>query len=97
MRTTYFKSGEWNVVCDVCSEKIKSSDARKRWDGFITCPQCYEERHPQDFVRARQDKITVPFQRPIPPYVFTNTSYLVYVDDGYILSPPNQFYIEEPI
>ena len=66
----YYILGEWNVTCDVCSRKIKSGNARKRWDGFVVCEGCYEERHPQDFVRARIDKISVPFTRPIPPLVF---------------------------
>lgn len=73
---TYYKSGEWNVTCDVCSKKIKAADARKRWDGFIVCPEDYEERHSQDFVRARLDKISVPFQRPIPTYIYTDVQYI---------------------
>ena len=85
--TTFYKSGEWNVTCDVCSRKIKSGNARKRWDGFIVCEGCYEERHPQDFVRARVDKISVPFQRPIPPYVFVDISYTnIYVDSDYYVN-----------
>ena len=67
----YYKVGEWNVTCDVCSKKIKSGIAKQRWDGFITCPSCFETRHPQDFVRARQDKISVPFTRPRPVDLFT--------------------------
>lgn len=74
-RNTY-KSGQWNVTCDVCSKKIKAEDAKQRWDGFIVCPDDFEERQPQDFVRARQDKISVPFTRPIPPFVFTNVVYV---------------------
>lgn len=66
----YYVSGSHNVTCDVCSRKIKSGQARKRWDGFIVCPDDYETRHPQDFVRARQDKISVPFTRPRPPDAF---------------------------
>ena len=42
-------------------------------------PSDFEHRHPQDFVRARQDKISVPFTRPRPPDVFVNVSY---VDTG---------------
>lgn len=68
---TTYKSGQWNVTCDVCSKKIKAEDAKQRWDGFIVCPDDYEERQPQDFVRARQDKISVPFTRPIPPEAFS--------------------------
>lgn len=65
MKKNYFISGEWNVTCDVCSKKIKAHEAKQRWDGFIVCEKDYETRQPQDFVRARQDKISVPFQRPI--------------------------------
>lgn len=72
----YYVSGEWNLCCDVCSKKIKASESRKRWDGFIVCPDDYEMRHSQDFVRARQDKISVPFSRPIPTLVFTNVNYI---------------------
>ena len=75
MSRNHYISGEWNLICDVCSKKIKSSIAKKRWDGFIVCPDDYEERHPQDFVRARQDKISVPFTRPRPVDVFTNILY----------------------
>lgn len=79
----HYVSGQWNVTCDVCSKKLKSGDAKQRWDGFIVCPEDYEVRHPQDFVRARQDKISVPFTRPIPPIIATATSYIFYWDGGY--------------
>ena len=80
----YYKAGEWNVTCDVCSKKIKSGQARKRWDGFIVCPYDFEQRHLQDFVRARQDKISVPFTRPRPVDVFVIVDYGMYVDSGYV-------------
>ena len=81
----YYKAGEWNVTCDVCSKTIKAGQAKKRWDGFIVCEGCYEERHPQDFVRARVDKITVPFLRPRPVDVFVNVDYYTYWDLGYTI------------
>ena len=84
-RNTYI-SGQHNITCDVCSRKIKSGISKKRWDGFIVCPSCFEMRHPQDFVRTRQDKISVPESRPIPTLVFTNVPYPLYVDTGYVLS-----------
>ena len=62
----YYKAGEWNVTCDVCGKKIKAGEAKHRWDGFVVCPSDFEQRHSQDFVRARQDKISVPFTRPRP-------------------------------
>lgn len=60
----YYKLGDWNLICDSCGKKIKASHSRHRWDGFIVCDRCFEHRHPQDFVRSKVDKITVPFSRP---------------------------------
>jgi len=94
---TYYKSGDWNVTCDVCSKKIKASKSYKRWDGFIVCADDFEMRHPQDFVRAKQDKISVPFTRPIPSLVFTSIPYALYVEEGYYINPYNKQYIEEQI
>jgi len=74
MSRNYYTSGQWNLICDVCGKKIKSGKSRHRWDGFVVCEDDWEERQPQDFVRARQDKITVPFTRPRPTDLF--------VDDG---------------
>ena len=70
MAKNYFLSGAWNVTCDVCSKKIKASEAKQRWDGLIVCPEDYEQRHPQDFVKAKTDKISVPFTRPRPVDAF---------------------------
>ena len=83
----YYVPGDYNVVCDVCSKKIKAQDAKQRWDGLIVCPSDFEHRHEQDYVRARTDKITVPFTRPIPPLTFTNISYIVYyVDPDWVVN-----------
>ena len=71
MSKNYYISGQWNVICDVCGKKIKSGKAKQRWDGFIVCEDDFESRHPQDFVKARVDKITVPFVRPIQTSVYT--------------------------
>ena len=83
MKKNHFISGEWNVTCDVCSKKIKAHEAKQRWDGFIVCPDDFEHRHPQDFVKAHSDKISVPFVRPIPEYVFVSVSYNLYWDTPY--------------
>lgn len=83
MSRNYYTSGDWNITCDVCSKKIKASTSKKRWDGFIVCADDYETRHPQDFVKAKTDKITVPFTRPIPTLTFTAVNYLYYVDQHY--------------
>ena len=80
----YFKSGSWNITCDRCSKKTKADEIKKEWTGFLVCPVCFEYRHPQDFVRARQDKISVPFTRPRPVDVFVIVDYGMYVDSGYV-------------
>lgn len=87
MAKNYYVSGNWNVICDVCSKKIKASDAKQRWDGLIVCPSDFEHRHEQDYVRARTDKITVQFTRPIPPLTFTNVSNTIYyVDPDWVVN-----------
>ena len=86
MKKNHYIPHEWNVVCDICSKKIKASEARQRWDGLIVCPSDFEHRHPQDYVRAKTDKITVPFTRPIPPLMFTNVSYIIdYVNYDWVV------------
>lgn len=85
MKKNHFISGEWNVICDICSKKIKAHEAKQRWDGFIVCPDDYESRHEQDFVKAQTDKLTVPFSRPTPAFVSTGITYLnQYMDTDYV-------------
>ena len=67
-----YKSGDWNIICDSCGKKFKASHSKHRWDGFIVCNSCYEERHPQDYIKAKTDKISVPFTRPQQTNVFVS-------------------------
>lgn len=60
MESTYV-AGDWNILCDVCSKKIKASKSKHRWDGLIVCPEDFEVRHIQEFLKVRADKISVPF------------------------------------
>lgn len=96
MKKNHFVSGDWNVTCDICSKKIKASTSKQRWDGFIVCPEDFEQRHPQDFVKSKTDKVSVPFTRPIPTLVFTDTNYItIYVADGYMEAVNKHTYFEE--
>ena len=79
----HFKSGEWNLVCDRCSKKIKADESKLEWTGFIVCNDCYEQRHPQDFVKAKIDKIIVPYIRP-PSDTYIVVPYIFYIDEGYV-------------
>ena len=83
MSRNTFISGEWNLICDSCSIKYKANKAKQRWDGFIVCPNCYEQRHPQDFVKAKIDKIIVPYIRP-PSDTYIVVPYVFYVDEAYV-------------
>ncbi len=72
MKNNYV-SGDWNIHCMVCSKKIKASESKKRWDGLIVCKEDFEFRHPMDFLRAKVDKIAVPFIRKEPSDLFVST------------------------
>lgn len=62
----------------VCNRKIKSGRALKRWDGLIVCEDDYENRHPMDFLRTRQERITVPFSAPTSFNTFDGPTYPPY-------------------
>ena len=70
MPRNYFSSGQWNFYCDVCGRKLKSGEGRKRWDGYMVCSDDYETRHPQDFLRTKPDRQSVPWSRPKTPDIF---------------------------
>lgn len=54
-RNAGWRRGDHWICCDVCGFDYRASQIRIRWDGMAVCPQDYEERHPQDFLRARKD------------------------------------------
>lgn len=68
----YLKLGDWNAVCFVCGGKYKASELKKSWKGYWTCHQCWEPRHPQDFVRGIPDRQTVAWSQPVPAYSYVN-------------------------
>ena len=64
MRNRVTGPGGYNVICDVCGLKYKASDLLKRWDGAMVCKWDWEPRHPQEFIRAKNDTTKLPFIRP---------------------------------
>lgn len=60
----YYKPGDWNAICDRCGFKFKASELKLEWTGLRVCEKDFELRHPQDFLRAKPDKIVVPWTRP---------------------------------
>lgn len=60
----YLKLGDWNAVCYQCGLKFKASDLIRHWQGYWVCSDCFEPRHPQDFVRGIHDEQTPPWTQP---------------------------------
>jgi hypothetical protein len=71
-----YEHGAWKAICDVCGREFKSYHLRMRWDGLMVDQQCWEPRHPQDFVRGVADKVVPPWTRPEQQdtFVFVCTS-----------------------
>ncbi len=69
----FFAMGQWNACCDVCGRVFKSDKLKPRWDNAMTCAQCWEPRHPQDFVRGVPDNMAVPWSRPWTPGIPSGT------------------------
>lgn len=59
-----FVPGAWNAICDRCGRKRKSTELRRTWQGYYVCQAHFEERHPQDFVRARVERDLPEWTRP---------------------------------
>lgn len=64
--------GDWNAVCYQCGRKRKASTLLRHWQGYWVCPQHWEPRHPQDFVRSIPDNMTPPWAQPMPANVFVS-------------------------
>lgn len=66
-----YEHGTHNVLCDRCGFKYKARQLRLEWNGLRTCSgggtnDCWEVRHPQDFVKGKVDKQTPAWVRPEP-------------------------------
>lgn len=80
-RADFLELGSWNAVCYQCGRKRKSSMLRKHWQGYYVCPEHWEMRQPQDFVRSVPDKQTPPWVQPMPANVFLPTNYTLALAD----------------
>lgn len=87
-RADYLALGDWNAVCYECGRKRKASTLRKHWQGYYVCPEHWEPRQPQDFVRAQADIQTPPWTQPMPANVFVSGDNLVTetIEMDYILT-----------
>ena len=69
-RADYLELGDWNAVCYECGRKRKASQLKKHWQGYYVCPEHWEPRQPQDFVRSVPDVQTPPWTQPMPRDTF---------------------------
>lgn len=70
-RADFWLPGGWNMLCQVCGFKYKNVDMKERWDGVWCCPEDWELRQPQDFVRGVADDMAVPYTAPEPAPSFS--------------------------
>ena len=71
-RADYLALGDWNTVCFQCGRKRKASTMKKHWQGYYVCPEHWEPRQAQDFVRSVPDIQTPPWVQPMPADTFTD-------------------------
>lgn len=71
----FFVMGQWNACCDQCGRVFKSGQLRPRWDNAMVCAQCWEPRHPQDYLRGIPDNMAVPWSRPWVPGFLVDPTY----------------------
>lgn len=65
-RADHYAEGDWNAVCYECGRKRKASTLVKHWQGYWVCPEHWEARHPQDFVRGVPERASPPWTQPMP-------------------------------
>ncbi len=77
---SYLKRGSYNAVCDGCGFNYKKGKLQKRWDGLMVCMLCFEQRHPQDYVKGRRDQFALPWTRPViaPEFIPDNLDIRLY-------------------
>lgn len=94
--TDEFIPGDWNAVCFECGIKKKASFLKKHWQGYYVCPKHWETRHPQDFVKAIPDDMSVPWEQPEPDDVFVSFSdFIVTLDQENIATEDGNLFIME--
>ena len=61
-----FATGKHAIaLCDRCGQQYKFLRLRKEWNGLMTCPECFEPKHPQlDPPHQNADAQALPWSRP---------------------------------
>ena len=76
MNTPGYEIGKWLVICQRCGVKYLNDAVEKEWTGLLVCKKkCFDQRHPQDFVRTLPDDQTIPYSSPEPTDVNVDVTY----------------------
>ncbi len=95
----YLAIGDWNVVCYECGRKRKASGMRRHWQGYYVCPEHWETRQPQDFVRGTADVQTPPWTQAMPANLFVpfnEPMYLTTSDGDRIVTSEGDYILTNP-
>lgn len=94
----YLALGDWNAVCYECGRKRKASGLLRHWQGYYVCPEHWEPRQPQDFVRGTADYQTPPWTQPMPADVFVPfmTPQLLITEEGDFIVANGNFILLNP-
>jgi hypothetical protein len=65
-RADFLELGSFNAQCYRCGCKRKASEMRKQWQGYYVCPEHWEPRQAQDFVKGIPDQMAPPWVQPPP-------------------------------
>ena len=77
-RADYYSEGDFNAACGQCGRKRKASEMRKLppgvpGSGLYVCPEHWDSRQPQDFVKGVPDIQAPPWTQPQPTDSFAST------------------------
>lgn len=93
-KADYLELGDWNAVCFECGRKFKASMMKKHWQGYWVCPEHWEPRHPQDFVRAIREVQAPPWTQPMPADSFIEPrGYLTLLQDDLSMLTQRDMYL----
>lgn len=61
-------------ICMRCGYERPLVSLRKEWTGLKVCSDCFDHRHPQDFLRGVPDRQAVKDPSPEPTDYFLTTN-----------------------
>lgn len=74
MAKTWWKSGSWNAICDICARKFKAEELILNWRGQMVCQEDYETRNEQELIRPIKDMNKLPWTKPRGTDIFVTVT-----------------------